>query len=646
VAFVTNGSGMWGAAVPEDEVQLRLLSAALHSAANAIAIMNRGGVIEWVNPAFTAMTGYSEAEAVGRTARQLLRSGKQAAAFYDDLWHTVLRGHVWKGRLINRRKDGTLYPEEQVITPVRDAAGRVSHFIAVKEDVTERRRTEDRLRFQAQLLDAVGEAVIAADMKGRIRYWNRRAESLTGWRSDEVLGRSLIEVIVPKASRAEAQAVLVRVRAGESWSGEFDLLRRDGTTFPASVTDAPIRNEGGEVIGVVGVSRDLTAQRALEQQLRHAQKMEAVGRLAGGIAHDFNNVLTAIQGHVQFLIEELPEGDLLEDARVVRRSAQRASDLTQQLLAFSRRQVLKPEILDLGTVVREMERVLRPVVGEGIALSIKAPEEGGRVEADPGQIEQLLMNLVVNARDAMPEGGTLGITVSRADHGDFEHLVPGPVQPGPYLLLEVEDDGTGMDPFTLDRLFEPFFTTKAAGQGTGLGLGTVYGIVKQSGGHLLVESTPAEGTTFRIYLPRVDAPASGDPATPDGSAGPGRGEVVLVVEDEDAVRDLIRRVLERAGYEVIEASTPGQAVEAVERLQGRELRLILTDVVMPEMSGVELAAKLVAMRPGTPVVYMSGYAESEAARRGMTDARHRFVGKPFTPVELTRVVAEVLLGPR
>jgi two-component system, cell cycle sensor histidine kinase and response regulator CckA len=750
------------------EAQLDLLGSALHAAANAIVITNRQGVIEWVNPAFTRMTGYAAAEAIGRNPGDLLRSGEHDAAFYADLWTTVLEGRVWRGQLVNRRKDGTLYHEEQTITPVLDPGGTVTHFIAVKEevtarlaaeealrrsegryrtlfdgvpvglfrttpagefidanealvrllacdsradlvgrsavdfyedpsardrlieliattdqahgldvrlrradgnriwarlnvvaerdehgrvichegavdDVTDRRLNEDRLRFQAQLLGAVGDAVIATDTAGRIEYWNHRAEEMFGWAAYEVLGRDIIAVTVPADHRQVATALFERVLAGETWSGEFEAWRSDGNTVHAFVTDSPIYDQEGRVIGVVGVSRDLTAQRSLEHQLRHAQKMEAVGRLAGGIAHDFNNVLTAIHGHTQFLLDALADTKLLDDARVIQRSAERASQLTQQLLAFSRKQIRQPRVIDLGETVRDVESLLRPLLGEDIMLSIALPARRGRIEADAGQLEQVIVNLAVNARDAMPDGGMLTITVGHAEHADFGEIVADPVQPGSYMFIEVADTGTGMDLDTVDHLFEPFFTTKLPGKGTGLGLSTVYGIVKQSGGHMSVMTKPGEGSAFRAYFPRVEQPVTETPPSGSGRPPGSNGELVVVVEDEDGVRVLVRRILEGAGYRVRDFVSPVDALNAFGPMaDDSAIDLILTDVVMPELSGVDLAERLLELQPETPVIFMSGYAENEAIRRGMVDDRHRFIGKPFTPAELLDLVAEVL----
>ncbi len=757
------------------EQQLRLLSTGLHAAANAILISDRDGVIEWVNPAFTAMTGYTQAEATGSTPGDLLRSGQHDGRFYRDLWETILRGEVWRGRMVNRRKDGTLYHEEQTVTPVRDPDGQVRHFIAIKEDVTqrleaeealrrsearyrslfdgvpiglyrttpggrivdvntamvrllgyrdreqlqekpvlelyedpaardqflglletagevygldvrlrcadgrviwarvsstverdadgailyvegamqdvtERREDEDRLRFQGQLLGAAGEAVIATDLGGRILYWNHRAEELTGWSSEDVSGRDAVEVLGPEVARAEPDTILQRVRTGATWSGESEIQRREGTVVPTQVTAAPIHDERGRVVGAVAVIRDLSVQRSLEEELRHAQKMEAVGRLAGGIAHDFNNVLTAIQGHTQFLIDGLQDDSrLLEDAHVVQRSAERAKRLTQQLLAFSRKQILKATVLDVRVVLQELEELIRPLIGEDVILSISTEEHAAYVEVDPGQFEQVLLNLVVNARDAMPAGGELHISTQPTDHSRFEDRVPDEVEPGPYVVLEVRDTGTGMDMEVLDRLFEPFFTTKELGKGTGLGLSTVYGIIRQSGGHIAVESEPGAGTTFTVYLPQVEArdAAPAAPTQADGRAPrrAGGGQRILVVEDEEAVRTLVRRVLTRAGYRVAEAASPNDAIAIANDGLESDIDLLLTDLVMPGMNGVELAEKLLDLMPGTPVVFMSGYAEGEVARGQTTHGTHHFLAKPFTPAVLVQLVDHVLRVP-
>lgn len=372
--------------------------------------------------------------------------------------------------------------------------------------------------------------------------------------------------------------------------------------------------------------------------------MEAVGRLAGGVAHDFNNLLTAISGHAQILLEDLPADDPARaDIEEISRAADRAADLTRQLLAFSRKQMLRPQVLDPNALIGEIQKMLRRLIGEDIELITRLAPDLGAVRADPGQLEQVIMNLAVNARDAMPTGGRLLIETRNVELGEDDARRLAPLQPGPHVVLIVSDTGAGMDESTRERIFEPFFTTKEKGKGTGLGLSTVYGIVQQSGGHIWVYSEPGQGTTFKIYLPRVDARPEAAPAPSDADGAHNGREVVLLVEDEDAVRSLARRILEKRGYTVLTARTGPEALRIAERHDG-PIHLILTDVVMPEMSGRELAERIAPTRPDARTLFMSGYTEDDVLRRGVLNEGAAFLEKPFTPSALAQKVREVLDG--
>ncbi len=396
-----------------------------------------------------------------------------------------------------------------------------------------------------------------------------------------------------------------------------------------------------------GTQRDITDLKRLEDQLRQAQKMEAVGRLAGGVAHDFNNLLTAILGSVELLLRELePASPLRQDAAEIKKAGERAAALTRQLLAYSRRQVLNPEVLDLNRVVADMDRMLQRLIGEDVDLLTRPAPDLDAVRADRGQIEQVLVNLVLNARDAMPQGGKLTIETANVE------LDPGYVEThegaraGAYALLAVSDTGSGMDAETTAHLFEPFFTTKEVGKGTGLGLATVYGIVKQSEGYITAYSEPGHGTTFKIYLPRAAAPGAASPTPPAPPAPQGKAtargsETILVVEDEEAVRSLSRRALEASGYTVLAAADGPDAVRLLERYRG-PIHLVLTDVIMPGMNGRELAQRLVQRRPGLRVLYMSGYPGDAIVHRGALEPGTAFLQKPFMPEDLARKVREVL----
>jgi two-component system, cell cycle sensor histidine kinase and response regulator CckA len=489
------------------EMALRLQSAALNAAASAMVITDRSGAVVWVNPAFTTLTGYGPVEAFGRNPRDLLKSGVHDDAFYAELWSTVVSGRIWEGEMTNRRKDGTLYAELQTITPVRGADGEITHFIAIK--------------------------------------------------------------------------------------------------------------------------RDLTEQKALEAQFLQSQKMEVVGRLAGGIAHDFNNLLTVINMTSELGAEALRAGDPLRaDFEEIGRAGQRAAALTRQLLAFSRRQILTPEVVDVGTLIESMASMLQRLIGEDIHLIVTVAPDPHRIKADRSQLEQVVMNLAVNARDAMHRGGTLTLEVRN-------HVLDRV----PHVVLAIADTGTGMSEEIQRRIFEPFFTTKEANKGTGLGLSTVYGIVKQSGGTITVKSDLEVGTTFTICLPSVpDLERSGATRAPLPATGRG---TLLLVEDEAALCRLASRMLRSVGYTVLTSASAEEALDLLERHDG-PIDLMITDVVLPGLSGRELAVRAAASRPDLPVIFTSGYTDDAILRHGVLEDVSHFISKPYTRADLTAKVRDVL----
>ena len=509
---------------------IRLVTA-IEQSAEAVVITNTNGDIEYVNPAFTRITGYNRQEVLGKNPR-ILKSGKQDPALYQQLWETILEGQAWRGELINQRKDGSLYTEHMNIAPVRNPRGEVTHFIATMQDVTERK--------------------------------------------------------------------------------------------------------------------------SLEAQLQQAAKIEAVGRLAGGVAHDFNNLLTVINGYTELLLDQFASDTRVSATlNVVKEAGERAASLTRQLLAFSRRQVLAPQVIDLNSVVSNLEKMLKRLIGEDITLRTLLDPSLGKVKADPGQIEQVIMNLAVNARDAMPSGGSLTIETSNVELDEVYARSHATVKPGPHVMLVVADTGLGMTRETKARIFEPFFTTKEKGKGTGLGLATVYGIVKQSGGSIWVYSELGQGAIFKVYLPSVseDSAAKGDARTATGSisgsetatdsaAGP---KTVLVVEDEEGVRSLIRLALESAGYKVLATEDAESALATCENHDG-PIQLLLTDVVMPKMSGPLVAKKVTSLRPEIKVLYISGYTGDAVAHHGVLGEDMPFLQKPFSPEALRKKIREVLGG--
>ena len=508
-------------------------------------------------------------------------------------------------------------------------------------------------RILATLIEASPLAIVTFDPEGVVTMWNPAAERIFGWPENEALGMHL--PFVPAEKQAEFLALRRRALQGEVFTEpELHRRRADGSPIVISVSTAPLRRPDGSIYGIMSILMDVTERKAaeetrerltiVEEQLRQSQKMEAVGRLAGGVAHDFNNLLTAISGYSDLLLHRLPHySTLRRDVEEIRKAGDRAAALTRQLLAFSRRQVLQPKVLDLNTVVTKMGRMLRSLVGENIVLSIDLSPSLSRVKADPGQIEQVIVNLVVNSRDAMPDGGRITIATADADLSSAYAAAHPEVVPGPYVLLSVTDTGQGMSDDAQAHLFEPFFTTKERGKGTGLGLPTVYGIVQQSGGHIRVNSAAEHGSTFLVYLPRVEAPQDGAtgtdrPLLPHPSPGT---ETVLLAEDEEVVRRLAREILSGNGYTVLEAGNGREALLLSEAHRG-EIHLLLTDVVMPKMSGRELGERIRLHRPDLRILYMSGYTDDSILRHGVLLDGIPFLQKPFTAEVLARKVREVL----
>ncbi|MEO8369424.1 MAG: PAS domain S-box protein [Candidatus Solibacter sp.] len=507
----------------------------------------------------------------------------------------------------------------------------------------ERRRAEGERATLAAALEQSGEQIVITDIQGHITYCNPSFEQLTGYKRSEVVGCN------PRFLKSGEQDVefygdlWLTIMAGAIWTGRFTNRKKDGTLYHAEGTISPIFGVADNLIGFVAATRDVTGRLRMEEQLRQAQKMEGIGRLAGGVAHDFNNLLTVIQGYSGLLEEKLRGSDaLLEYAQLISKASGHAAGLTKQLLAFSRKQIIKPRPMDLNEVVSGMRPMLQRLVGEDVEVVTHLAADLGLVRADADQTSQILINLAANARDAMPKGGTLSIRTANLDTApDIETRAE--MAAGPAVLLEMSDTGVGMTPATRENIFEPFFTTKERGRGTGLGLATVYGIVKQNGGVIQVASRPGEGATFSIFLPRIDdQPARA--AAPREARERG-SETVLVVEDHEGVRGLIVGALALSGFQVLQASGGEEALLLARQHPG-PIHLLLTDVIMPGMTGKEVSTQLLAHRPGTKVLFISGYSGELIAHRGILDAGVDYLPKPFTPDSLVAKVREVLGGGR
>jgi len=526
---------------------------------------------------------------------------------------------------------------------------------AAHEDLESRvrRRTAELVEANEQLqrVNEIRQAIVgssplaiwAVDLEGRIHFWNPAAERIFGWTEDEVLGRFF--PIIPEDDAEEFRQWLDRFRRGESLAGvERRRRRKDGGMVDVLIWTAPLRDADGRIHGCLAIDSDITEMKLLEQQFRQAQKLEAVGRLAGGVAHDFNNLLTVIMGYIEMLMGEAGDQPrLLDYAREIQFAAGRASALTAQLLAFGRRQISQPKLLDLNETVTHSMKLLHRVIGEDIQIDVHLAPDLGRVKADPIHIDQIIMNLVVNARDAMPGGGKLTIETANLtldEHYAGRHIG---VQPGSYAMLAVSDTGTGMSPETKNRLFEPFFTTKEAGKGTGLGLSIVYGIVKQAGGEILVYSEEGRGTTFKVYLPLKDVPAeTGD--TEDAHLGLRGSETVLLCEDEEHIRKLVETMLTGRGYRVLVADTADAAIEMA-RQYPQTIDLLLTDVVMPRKSGLDLAHDIRVFRPAIKLLLMSGYTDNRVSSSWVIEPGTPFLQKPFSVASLTHKVRQALGAP-
>jgi len=507
-------------------------------------------------------------------------------------------------------------------------------------------QSEERYR---DYFENAKDAIYVHDLTGRYIMVNKAGEELIGYSREEILQMRISDV-VPRVSLDHIHARLKEKLEDHSLTiYEVEAIRKDGSRVPIEVSSRLIY-ENGVPVAVQGSARDITerkraeeALRASQLQLQQSQKLEAIGQLAGGVAHDFNNMLTAIIGYTDLSLRRVGlENPIRRNLEETKKAAERAASLVRQLLAFSRKQILEPKVLDLNDVVKDMHKMLTRLIGENIKLATRLETDLGSVKADPCQVEQIIVNLVVNARDAMPRGGRVTIETANFTIDDQTALKHVSVKAGEYVMLAVSDTGSGMDQETQARIFEPFFTTKEVGKGTGLGLSTVYGIVKQSGGNIWVYSEPGMGTVFKVYLPRIDDAAASTIARQEQEAIAPRGtETILLVEDEDVVRGLTRNILMQAGYNVLDARSGDEAIRLCHAHAG-PIDLLLTDVVMPEVSGKEVADRLLELRPSICVLFMSGYTDEAIVQHGVLDANVKFIQKPFTWVALTRKVRDVL----
>jgi two-component system cell cycle sensor histidine kinase/response regulator CckA len=623
---------------------IRRDTVAMDSAMDGMAIVSPEGKYTYVNAALARMLGHDNPQAVIGRGWVELHSTEEAEHLTGEVQKTLLRDGKWFGEMTIQR-NGEPLPMEVSVTMLPDGG-----VVTVGRDISDRQRAE-RFREEVEakyrtLVEQVAAISYIAELgiDGQWLYVSPQVEGMFGFQADEWLAnsRGWIRHVHAEDHRVVEQAEAASER-GERYQAEYRVIRKDGRVIWVSDTAVVVPGSGAHPL-MEGIIVDITDRKQLEGQLQQARRMEAVGRLAGGIAHDFNNLLTIIKGYTELAlmrVKGMPE--LKTDVERIEDAAERAAGLVRQLLAFSRRQVLQPKVLDLNGIVQGLDKLLRRLMDEDIEMVTVADQAVGAIKADPGQIEQVIMNLVVNARDAMPDGGRLVIETASTELDEAYAREHVSVKAGRYVMLAVSDSGVGMSADTVAHIFEPFYTTKENGRGTGLGLSTVYGIVKQSGGYIWVYSEPGHGTTFKVYLPRVEEAVEPLPeaqAAPQYRAGT---ETVLVVEDEPQLLELTRAVLVARGYTVVEARNAEEA-ELMAKRHGRKIQLLLTDVIMPGVSGRELAKRLVAANSGMRVLYMSGYTNNVIAQNGTLERGVAFLQKPFTPSALVEKVREVLDG--
>ena len=633
-------------ALDRANADLTTLAAIVQSSTDAIIAHDLDGKITAWNPAAQGMYGFRSDEVIG-TNITLIMASKVAADLPAALARIAHGEHIEHHETTRIHRDGSVLDVSVSIAPVFDETGAVIGVSTIARDVTASKAAEAGMRRLAAIVQSSTDAIIAYDLHGKITAWSSGAEHLYGYTADEAIGRT-IDVLTPAEHKATVRELIARIGQGEHVERyEARRVRKDGSMVDVSVGPAPLFDESGKVIGVSAVAHDITdrkAAQAREQLLRErsqsAERLTSLGQLAGGVAHDFNNALAVILNYATFITEQTPAGSPIhDDATKITIAAQRSAALADQMMVFARKEPAKVEIFDLNTTVTEVRHLLERTLGEHIRMITRSSAVPLPVRADSGRIHQVLLNLALNARDAMPEGGTLVIEVNPTDLDDQSMILSLGLNPGRYARLLVSDTGTGMPPAVAARVFEPFFTTKPKGQGTGLGLATAYGTITQLGGSITLHSEPGVGTTMRVHLPLIDQPSTPLPAKSPGEPPQGRGQTILAVDDEAAIRELLARILDANGYTVVVAGSGPQALEMINQ---HPVDLLLTDVIMPEMNGQELADTLRRRRPDMPVLYISGYSDGLLSAERLLADGVKLIQKPFTSPELLHTVHSLL----
>jgi PAS domain S-box-containing protein len=619
---------------------------AMDSAAEGISIVGEDGLHIYVNAAFARMMGHESPEAMLGVHWSKIYDARDIERWHEQVRNILAAQGKWSGQISLRQRDGKVVPVEMSITTLANGVTAcIAHDISARKEAEKARLdAENKYRTLVEQVAAISY-IAELGFHGEWLFVSPQIEAITGYTQEEWLANSREWTHhVPQEDHEVIEAAEAACQRGERFQADYRIVKKDGSIIWVSDTAVVVSGSDSHPV-MEGIIVDITERKVLENQLQQSRRMEAVGRLAGGIAHDFNNLLTIIKGYAELGLQRpgiSPElrGDIMQ----MENASERASALVRQLLAFSRKQVLQPKIIDLNAIVVGLEKLLSRLLGQHIEMQTRCAANVGSVKADPAQVEQVLMNLVVNARDAMPKGGRLTVETANVELDSTYARDHVTVKPGPYVMLAVSDTGMGMSPETQAHIFEPFYTTKESGQGTGLGLSTVYGIVKQSGGYIWVYSEPDKGSTFKVYLPRVEAPAEKKIEPTKVPAARKGNETILLVEDEEAVRELTSIILGTHGYVVLAAKSAAEAEHFSANHQGT-IHLILTDIMMPGTSGRELAQRILARHARARVLYMSGYTDNVLAQGGVLEEGVFFLQKPFTPAGLAQKVRDVLDSP-